>query len=577
MLEVQTKQSAWLERFPLLKQFLANRGYQTEAEVQSVLEPTLKDLKDPFQLDGMAVAVDRLVEAWIQKETIGIYADFDLDGTPGLALFYTGLKELGFAEPLRFQPSRLQDGYGLHFHRVSELHSRGASLIVTIDVGITDVEAVARARAEGIDVIITDHHLQGPVLPPALAVVNPNKKDCQSGLGHLCGAGVAFYLLLGTKMGLESKGLLKEQPKLKALLDLFAIGTLTDMVPLVKENRALVRHGLAQLKATARPGLRALLSELSIGKGSEPLKSQDVAIRFAPKLNALSRLEDIDPASPKAIDLMLCQDDFEANRLVKKAMMINQVRQDLQERASQSALAEVRETQALAPVKWVFSPDFHKGIIGLVAMRLVEEFQCPCFVGSEKGDVIHGSARLPEFLAGNLVDVLGAAREVLIGFGGHSHAAGFSLRKENSDLFFESLSGFWTAEKERLQNRDALQSESRLDGTVEIGDLTLEFMKAYALCEPFGKGFEPLVVAIQGLNIESYQVLRGGHLKFQFKDQKGRVLTALLFSPTIAPDVRQRFENRTLRWTVSGEPQVNSFAGRQSVQLMIKSLEQEVG
>ena len=249
---------------PLIKKLLMIRGLRDSDQVLKWLSPKLSELKDPFTLLNMQKGVDRLVEAFRKQETICIYADFDLDGTSGLALFQDGLKQLGFKHLLLSQPKRLSQGYGFHAHLLDELKNQNVSVIVTIDVGITALEACLRATELEMDVILTDHHQPSKELPKAFAVINPNQKEDRSGLGYLAGAGVAFYLLRALKRGLVNAKLVSESSlDLKSVLDCFGIATLTDMVPLIEDNRALVKQGLLQLEKTARPGLRALLENLT--------------------------------------------------------------------------------------------------------------------------------------------------------------------------------------------------------------------------------------------------------------------------------------------------------------------------
>jgi single-stranded-DNA-specific exonuclease len=282
--------------FPdLIARVLASRGL-TQEKLDDLLNPKLAALKDPMSMKGMKVAVERLVKAYKNKEKICIYADFDLDGTSGLAILKQGFEKIGYKEVAYYQPKRLSEGYGFHAEAVEELVALGITLIVTVDVGITSFKAFEKAKQLGIDVILTDHHLPAETLPDALTVVNPNQKNCTSGLGYLCGAGVAFYLLRALKRAFyDDPDLPKNAWDLKEVLEFFCIGTLTDMVPLIEDNRTLVKLGLKVIAGTDKPGLRTLLEAL--GLDGRELTSQDVAIRFAPKLNALSRMEsDILPA-----------------------------------------------------------------------------------------------------------------------------------------------------------------------------------------------------------------------------------------------------------------------------------------
>src|SRR6185312_17143063 len=253
-----------LKDYPvLIQKFLLGRGFKDLAEIQNFFQSKLSDLKEPLLMKDMDKAVARLVQVFEKQEKVCVYADFDLDGTSGLALLTDGLRQLGFKNVFLAQPRRLSDGYGFHAHIVEELARQGVTCIVTVDVGITANKAVATASELGIDVIVTDHHQPGPVLPPGFAVVNPNQAGDASGLGYLCGAGVAFYLLRALKRGLINKNLIAESTlDLRSVLDCFCIATLTDMVPLVGDNRSLVKQGLQQLEKTKRPGLKSLLESL---------------------------------------------------------------------------------------------------------------------------------------------------------------------------------------------------------------------------------------------------------------------------------------------------------------------------
>ncbi|MEQ1664391.1 MAG: DHH family phosphoesterase, partial [Bdellovibrionales bacterium] len=228
-------------------QIVFGRGYDSTEKIENLVQPKLKDLAHPFSLHQMDLAVARLIQAFQNEEKILIYGDYDLDGSPGIVLLREGLIKLGFSNVEVFQPLRLKDGYGLHSHKIADFKNLGVQLIVTVDVGITDIESVDIANEMGIDVIITDHHLPKEKHPNAFAIVNPNKGNCESNLQHLCGTGVAFYLILALRMEMSQKKLLKQEFNPKELLDLFAIATITDMVPLIKENRVLVKHGLLQL------------------------------------------------------------------------------------------------------------------------------------------------------------------------------------------------------------------------------------------------------------------------------------------------------------------------------------------
>ncbi|MCX7978628.1 MAG: DHH family phosphoesterase, partial [Bdellovibrionaceae bacterium] len=240
------------------------RGWSNSSSLADFLHPKVSNIRPAESLLNMKVAVDRLVQAYRNNERICLYTDFDLDGSGGLALLKLGMEGLGYKNLISYQPRRLTEGYGFHAHAVDIVASQGASLIVTVDVGITAISAVRKARELGLDVIITDHHLPGEELPQALAVINPNQPGDNSGLGYLSGAGVAFYLLRALKRALQNAGLARQDFDLREVLEFFTISTLTDMVPLIGDNRALVRAGLKCLEGTRKPGLRALLETLNL-------------------------------------------------------------------------------------------------------------------------------------------------------------------------------------------------------------------------------------------------------------------------------------------------------------------------
>lgn len=537
----------------LVKKFLAARGFQNFQEVQNWLNPKLADLKNPFSILGMTEATRRLVEAFKKQETIALYADFDLDGTPGLALLTDGLKQLGYKNIIPFQPKRLVDGYGFHPHLVQELHQQNVSLIVTIDVGITAFSAVEKAKELGVDVIITDHHQTAETLPEALAVVNPNRKDCQSGLGYLCGAGVAFYLLRALKRALLDEKLISEsQLDLKSVLDCFCIGTLTDMVPLIEDNRILVKQGLLQLEKTKRPGLKMLLLELDLL--GRPLTGQDVAIRFAPKLNALSRLE----LGMKPIDLFFVETESEAQKMVSTVLSNNSTRVQLQAEGDQEALEQMK---TWPHKKFIFlsSAKFHRGVVGLIATKLAGLFNVPTFIGSvgEDGQVV-GSGRLPPGSDQSLLAYFEAISTLLDRFGGHEAAAGFEFKISEQEKIIQGLADFFS--QETLSPAPRATYFDLEAGLHEVNETLLRW---FDVMGPFGQGFASPVFLIRNLNVLDIIELRGGHLRYRLAHK----MEAIYFSP---PPEAKSFKNQKI--DILCELQWNYFAGAKKVQIMVKQI-----
>lgn len=536
----------------LIGKILINRGV-SESELNNFIYPKLSDLKDPFLMKGMSEAVDRIIQAKSENQTVCVYADFDLDGTSGLALLKTGLEGLGFKQIIPYQPKRLSQGYGFHKEAIDELKQKNVSLIITVDVGITAFEACEYAAHQGIDVIITDHHLPQEKLPLALQVVNPNRMDDESGLGYLCGAGVAFYLLRALRSRLQSNY------DLKSVLDFFTIATLTDMVPLVGDNRVLVKHGLNKLSNTDKPGLKALLEELKLT--NRELTSQDVAIRFAPKLNALSRMEtDILP-----IDIMLEKDAKTANEMIAKVIDNNSKRILLQNNAEVEALELLRGWD-VADFIYVSSEKFHRGVVGLIATKLSQQFNRPCFVGSKSAEgTVVGSARIPKDSEICLVEALKSSEDILTRFGGHSAAAGFELYATvESDLIGKLSQHF------KQQKLNPKPVEYHYDVATQLSEINTQLMKWYDFIGPFGAGFDYPLIQFKQLEIINKKTLSGGHLRLRLADSTNdKQIDGLIFSP-LSRHLEILEKAKTL--DVLGELQWNYFSGQKNIQILIRDM-----
>jgi single-stranded-DNA-specific exonuclease len=543
-----------------LKELLINRGFSTDEEVNHFFSPSIQNLKDPNSLMGMNQACERLKLALEKNEKICIYADFDLDGTSGCALLDKALKMLGYKNLMVYQPRRLTDGYGFHAHVVEDLKKQNVDLILTCDVGITAFKACEMALKMKIDVIITDHHLPAGELPQALVVINPNQTGDSSGLGYLSGAGVAFTLMRGLKRLLTDHHLgTPEKLNLKELLDCFTIATLTDMVPLIEDNRSLVQMGLKSLAQTKRPGLLALLSALNLS--DKQLTSADVAIRFAPKLNALSRLE----GEVLPLDLYLVEDYAKALELVGKALIQNQERVNLQAEALKEALekAQMQTTQAFV---FVYSENFHRGVIGLIATSLAQATGKPAFVASldpEEGKMV-GSCRLPDSSDNSLVEALTSIGTELLRYGGHARAAGFELAKVQVDNVMMGLEKYFLTQTLN-------QKKTYYDATLTFKEFDFDLMSWFEKMEPFGVGFERPHFLISKVELVKLLTLKGGHLKLTLR-QEGQDRESVLFGPTSQQkEILQNLPAGELL-DVMAELQVNEWKGRKSLQLLLEDV-----
>lgn len=541
------------------ERILSLRGFPDAESRERLLKPKLSDLKSPLLLLGMKEACERLLTAHKSQEKICIYADFDLDGTSGCALLKTALDDLGYKNVLTYQPQRLSEGYGFHASAVEELKKQNVSLIVTVDVGITANEACLKARELGIDVILTDHHQPPAELPVAYTIVNPNQRDCTSGLGYLCGAGVAFYLVRALKRTLLDAGLIEStQGDLRRYLDVLTIATLTDMVPLVDDNRALVKAGLAQLAQTQRPGLRALLKELKLW--GRPLSSQDVAIRFAPKLNALSRMEN----GVRPLDVYTAETDTLAQTLMGETLHNNSTRVSLQAEGEKLALQILSESAETSDkFNFVIHPQFHRGVVGLIATKVAQSTGKTTFVGSVSSDgLVVGSARNAEDSQLNIVQALESASAHLNRFGGHPQAAGYEFALEKFEDIKNSFREFFSKQSVSDQPRESffdvevpfrLVNESLLQELEEIG--------------PFGQSFEVPILKINNLRIEKVTTLTGGHLKYSLSSSgESRNVEGIWFSPGM-----QNFKVGD-EVQVLSEVQRNYFGGTSKLQVLIKEM-----
>ena len=530
------------------------RGIEDRAEIEQLFSPTLKDMSHPMSIDQMDLAVDRLVQAKKNDEVIGLYGDYDLDGTPGLALLKTGLTAFGFEKLEVAQPFRLKEGYGIHRHLIDELKEKSVSLIVTVDVGIADNEAVDYANGLGIDVIVTDHHLPKEELPKALAIINPNKGTCGSGLGHLSGTGVAFYLMCALKSGFEKAGIDTSNFQSKELLDLFAIATITDMVPLVKENRVLVKHGLKVLEKTKNPGLYALMKQLDLL--GRQLNTQDISFKLAPKLNALSRLEE----GLRPLDVFMA-DQKSAKILADEVFEINDRRREYQKTAEAEAIRIIEENEKTDAFVFAVSEKFHPGVVSVVANKLMEKYKRPCFLGAarEDGRVI-GSSRSPDASL-KLPEILEAVSDSLEKFGGHAMAAGFETTVADAKKMAKKLAEYF-AEK----GAEVHSAPEVYDCEISVEEINESLMKWHESLEPFGMGFEQPKFFVRSVRIQEAKTLKGGHMRYKIAsptDRRG--LTAPWFG------AKAKFKEGDLVNLVF-EPQWNYWMGKRSLQLMVKDM-----
>jgi single-stranded-DNA-specific exonuclease len=500
---------------PLAARVLAARGYCDPAAARRFLWPSLSDLPDPFLLAGLREAVDRLVTAIRRRERILLYGDYDVDGTTSIVILKKAI-ELAGGHADYHVPHRMKEGYGMRAEIIERAAQEGYSLIVSVDTGIRAAEVVRHASELQIDVIITDHHLPETALPPALAVLNPNRADCPYPEKNLCGVGVVFKLLQALFVALEWPAGRTEK-LLGSLMKLVAIGTVADVVPLTGENRVLVKHGLAGLSDVRNPGLRALLQVAGFPEGSSPSSGQ-VAFRIAPRINAAGRMAD----AAGVIELFFATDFNQARQLAEQLHELNRDRQQAESEIVQIILEEcVRVPVTSQDAALVFAGDgWHKGVVGIVASRLVERFHRPAFVLSRDPEtgLTQGSGRsIPAF---HLLESLESMRELFTRFGGHRQAAGVTFQSGRLQEFRERLNAYAAA---RLTPAD-FQPQLHLDASLNLRELSEKAIGEVLAMAPFGCGNAAPLFAACGVEVYGEPVvMKEKHLRLMLR-QDGRTV-----------------------------------------------------
>lgn len=502
---------------PLIARLLLNRGLADPEEILAFLDPGLERLASPFDLPDLDVAAARLARAVRRSEPLVVYGDYDADGLTAASLLTQFFQELGLP-CTTYIPDRLTEGYGLNQPALEKLAAQ-ARLLVTVDCGVSDVAEVAWARDHGLEVIITDHHELPPELPPALAVVNPKRAGEAYPFEMLAGVGVALLLALGVRARLREEGWFKThpEPNLRGYLDLVALGTAADVVPILGENRILVREGLKVLGETRRPGLLAL-KEVA-GMNGKTVSFRDLCFRLAPRINAAGRLGQ----ALGALQLLLATDLNQARSQARILNELNRRRQSLEGEVLEQAKGLIRQ-QALdrRPVMVLGREGWHPGVLGIVAARLAEEFHRPVALVGLKEGIGKGSGRsIPGY---HLFQGLEACRQYFLKFGGHEAAAGFVIRQENLAALQADLEETFLAQTGEVRLRPTL----KVDAAVEFSDLDQGFYQHLERLRPFGPGNPEPVFMCEGVECLTSRVVGERHLKVQLS-QGGVVMEAIAF------------------------------------------------
>lgn len=530
------------------------RGMKTAGEIQSFLAPRLESLTDPMRIRDMDRAVERLSAARSAGDRIRVYADYDVDGTSGAALLGWVFREMGFQFDV-VQPDRFRDGYGLNVHAVEQAASEGVKVLLTVDCGITSFDAAERARDLGIDLIVVDHHQVDPErgLPPGHAIVDPQRADCESGLRQLCGCGLAFYLSValrarGRRDGWFADGL---GPNLKMHLDLVVIATAADLVPLTGDNRILVRHGMEILERTRKPGVRALMEVA--GLTGRKVSPGSLGFSLGPRINASGRMQ----SASTALELLMTQNAIRAVELAAELERLNRERAELQNRIWDEV--RVRIQRGLAEGKFshgivVADPEWHEGVVGIVASRVTEMFHRPAVVISLREDYGKGSVR--SYRGHDVLAALRASADTLRTFGGHKYAAGLSVERDRVEDFTRAFNEALARSQEEVAPEALL-----LEGSCRGEELDLKALQEIERLAPFGPGNPEPVFSVRA-SVREHRILKDKHLKLNLSPvgSEAHYLEAIWFNATELDGWNDTVRSgESFEW--AGVPEVNRFRG----------------
>lgn len=538
----------------LLSRILLNRGICCFDEARTFFRPDLEQLYDPFLMKDMDKAVSRLHDALRKGEKILIFGDYDVDGVCGSSLLYLVISSLVGPKVSYYIPDRISEGYGLSKKGIEEAIEQGISLIITIDCGVTAVEEIGYAKKHGIDTIVCDHHEPGDEFPEAIAVLDPKRPDCDYPFKELAGVGVGFKFMQGLYKRLEIP-----ESELDQYLDIVAIGSCADIVPLVEENRILVRHGLDNINYNPRCGVKALLQ--STGLDRKEVTVGLVVFVLAPRINAVGRMGD----ARRAVQLLAADSMQEARTMAKELERENQLRRNVDEDTLKEALEIVEEK--LDPVNdhsfVLYKEGWHPGVIGIIASRIVEKYYRPTVMISIVDGIGKGSARsIADF---NIYEAIRECSDSLIAFGGHKYAAGLTIKESKIPDF---VMKFNTIAKERI-NPENLVPQMNIDSEANLSDFNERFIRLLKLMGPFGPlNMRPVFVSHHLKIIGEPSVIGANHLKLRL-EQDGTMMSAIGFNlADTKEDILKNKEFLDCAYVV----EENHWNGKKEIQLRLKDI-----
>lgn len=548
---------------PLLKQLYANRGVSRESE----LDNSTKTLLHADQLKGIDDACELLYQAFLTAQKIVVVGDFDADGATSTALSMLALRSLGFTEIDYLVPNRFDYGYGLTPETVDLARAKGAEIIMTVDNGISSLTGVAHAKKLGLKVLVTDHHLPAEQLPDADAIVNPNQVGCDFPSKNLAGVGVAFYLMLALRAHLVKKGYFSDRPapNLASLLDIVALGTVADVVQLDANNRTLVQQGLARIRAgICRPGISALISVAK--RNQAQLVASDLGFSLGPRLNAAGRLDEMS----YGVELLLCDNPMQANIMANELDALNQSRREIEQGMQQEALttlATLKVDESNMPhAICLFDPEWHQGVIGLVASRIKERYYRPSFVFAKanQGEIKASARSIPGIHIRDMLDLVDKKIPgVILKFGGHAMAAGLSIKETDLRCFTDTLNEILSEQVDEEILTNVLLS----DGQLTAQQINIEQAQELREAGPWGQAF-PAPLFDGRFKILQQRLVGEKHLKMVL-EADGKSIDAIAFNVDLKswpnPMVKEVFCAYRL--------DINEFRGNRTVQLLVELLQ----
>jgi len=542
---------------PLKAMLLVNRGISDKDSALSFLSPRLTDLLDPMLLKDMDKAVDTILRSMEDRENIAIYGDYDADGITATAVLLNLFSSLKI-NVSSYIPERLEEGYGLNIGAVKKLSDRGVNLIITVDCGIANRKEIEFAQSLGMKVVVTDHHQIPKDFEPVCPTINPNRSDSLFPFRSLAGVGVAFFLAIAVRSALRDRAQFNgmPEPDLKRYLDLAAIGTVGDMVPLTGQNRIITLHGIETMKKTVWPGIRAMNS--MSGVDERHISSYDLAFKLAPRLNAPGRMGVINAG----LLALTTDSDSVASEMARNLNNMNSQRQSIESEIFNEIETAIipgldlnnKKIIVLAKAGW------HKGVMGIVASRLLDKYRRPCILFSIEGDKATGSGRSVDGF--NLFKALSRMEHLMEKFGGHYHAAGCTIKASDINEFQKGLERLAI---EELREEDIVPSV-RVDSEIAFSDLTLESVTDIRSLEPFGSGNPDPLFYSGGLLVLDSRIVGEKHLVLRVR-QGATILDAMGFNMACMHSLKQKVINMVHC------PEINTWNGNRKVRLKIVDLE----